>query len=129
MQKVTEALGGSEYVTFFCMILSILELMNKLGCSIEGSDKSNNTINFEMNDLEFDDNVEFVDAQKEKKDLSNEELFLAYLLDPRFKKLRFAISTQQLQVRTALQEKYNSLKSLCQSSLTQTNQPLDFYDE
>ncbi|CAG8554877.1 8804_t:CDS:2, partial [Cetraspora pellucida] len=137
--EVTEALSGSEYVTFSCMIPSILGLMNKLGCSIEGSDKLNNTINFEMNNLVFNDNVGFVDAQEEEEggpkgrkikintpidvtnmqhkikntlynallhywDLSDEELFLAYLLDL-------------------------SLKSLHQSSLTQTNQPLDFYDE
>ncbi|CAG8856570.1 44824_t:CDS:1, partial [Gigaspora margarita] len=35
-------------------------------------------------------------------DLSDNELFLACLLDPRFKKLRFAISTQQLQAKAAL---------------------------
>ncbi|CAG8750834.1 20207_t:CDS:2, partial [Cetraspora pellucida] len=128
--EVTELLGGSEYVTFFYMIPSILGLMDKLDCSTDHLNESNN-INFEMPDLVFDNNVGFVDAQKEEEggpkgkkikintpidvtnmqhkiknalynallhywDFSDEELFLAYLLDLRFKKLRFATSTQQL---------------------------------
>ncbi|CAG8489150.1 22907_t:CDS:2, partial [Cetraspora pellucida] len=92
--EVTELLGGSEYVTFSYMIPSILGLIDKLDCSTDHLDKSNN-INFEMPNLVFDNNVGFVDAQEEEED--DEELFLAYLLDSRFKKLRFATSTQQLQ--------------------------------
>ncbi|CAG8450078.1 335_t:CDS:2 [Scutellospora calospora] len=140
--EVTELLGSSEYVTFSYMITSILGLMDKLDCSIDYLDESNN-INFEMPDLVFDNNVEFVDSQEEEEsgpkgrkikintpidDFSDEELFLAYLLDLRFKKLRFATSTQQLQVKAALREKYNNIKSL-QSSLTLTNQPLDFNEQ
>ncbi|CAG8722219.1 19642_t:CDS:1, partial [Racocetra fulgida] len=160
--EVTELLGGSEYITFFYMIPSILGLMDKLDCSTDHLDELNN-INFEMPDLVFDNNVGFVDAQEEEEggpkgrkikintpidvtnmqhkiknalynallhywDFSDEELFLAYLLDPRFKKLRFATSTQQLQAKAALREKYNNIKSL-QSSLTLTNQPLDFNEQ
>ncbi|RIB08818.1 hypothetical protein C2G38_2210624 [Gigaspora rosea] len=62
-------------------------------------------------------------------DLSDNELFLACLLDPRFKKLRFATSTQQLQAKAALREKYNNIKSLHQSSLTPINQSLNVCEE
>ncbi|CAG8852558.1 42040_t:CDS:1, partial [Gigaspora margarita] len=134
--EVTEVLGGSEYATFSYMIPSILELMEKLDCYMEYLDESD-YVNFETTDLVFNDNVEFVDAQKEDKsgpkdrkikinapinvtnmqykiknalynallyywNLSDNELFLACLLDPRFKKLRFATSTQQLQAKAAL---------------------------
>ncbi|CAG8567843.1 7663_t:CDS:1, partial [Racocetra fulgida] len=51
-------------------------------------------------------------------DLSNDEVFIACLLDPRFKKLRFVSSCQQRRTEAALREKYNNIKSLCQSSLT-----------
>ncbi|CAG8812985.1 30559_t:CDS:2, partial [Gigaspora margarita] len=62
-------------------------------------------------------------------DLSDNELFFACLLDPRFKKLRFATSTQQLQAKAAFREKYNNIKSLHQSPLTPINQSLDVYEE
>ncbi|CAG8840558.1 22626_t:CDS:2, partial [Cetraspora pellucida] len=58
---------GSEYVKFFYMIPSILGLMDKLDCSTDHLDESNN-INFEMPDLVFDNNVGFVDAQEEEED-------------------------------------------------------------
>ncbi|KAF0552908.1 zinc finger bed domain-containing protein 1-like [Gigaspora margarita] len=61
--------------------------------------------------------------------LSDNELFLACLLDLRFKTLRFATSTQQLQAKAALREKYNNIKSLHQSSLTPINQSLDICEE
>ncbi|RIB02306.1 hypothetical protein C2G38_2125544 [Gigaspora rosea] len=60
--EVTKVLGGSEYATFSYMIPSILELIEKLDCSMEYSDESD-YVNFETTDLVFDDNVEFVDAQ------------------------------------------------------------------
>lgn len=62
-------------------------------------------------------------------DLSDGEVFLAYLLDPRCKKLRFATSDQQRQAETALQEKYNNIKSIRQSSLPVGNDPLNFHEE
>ncbi|CAG8546650.1 4637_t:CDS:2 [Dentiscutata heterogama] len=61
-------------------------------------------------------------------DLSDEELFLAYLLDPRFKKLRFATSTQQLQAKAALREKYNNIKSLQRMpNLSKNIHQINFY--
>ncbi|RIB24793.1 hypothetical protein C2G38_2167669 [Gigaspora rosea] len=110
--EVTEVLGSSEYATFSYMIPSILGLMEKLDCSMKYSDELD-YVNFETTDLVFDDNVEFVMHKKRMKnalynallhywDLSDNELFLACLLDPRFKKLRFATSTQQLQAKAAL---------------------------
>ncbi|CAG8812870.1 5615_t:CDS:2, partial [Cetraspora pellucida] len=126
----------SEYVTFSYIIPFILGLINKLDCSTDYFDESND-INFETSDLAFDNNVGFVDAQEEEKgspkerkikintpiditniqckiknalynallhywNFSKEELFLAYLLNLRFKKLRFATSTQQLKAKAVL---------------------------
>ncbi|CAG8503195.1 8170_t:CDS:2 [Scutellospora calospora] len=131
-----------KYATFSSMIPSILELIEKLDYSIDYSNESN-YVNFETIDLVFDDNVGYVYAQKEEEgspkdrkikintpidNLSDNKLFLAYLLDLRFKKLRFAISTQQLQAKAAFREKYNDIK-LLQSLLTLINQPLDIYEE
>ncbi|CAG8790343.1 44766_t:CDS:2, partial [Gigaspora margarita] len=143
----------------------IFSLPNKkcLDCSMEYSDELD-YVNFETTDLVFDDNIEFVDAQKEDEggpkdrkikinapidvtnmqykiknalynallhywNLSDNELFLACLLDPRLKKLRFATLTQQLQAKAALREKYNNIKSFHQSSLTPINQSLDVCEE
>ncbi|CAG8710338.1 12181_t:CDS:2 [Cetraspora pellucida] len=98
IQEVTEVLDGSEYVTFSYMIPSILGLINKLDCSTDYSNESND-INFETPDLAFDDNIGFVDAQKEEE------------------------------AKAVLREKYNNIKSLHQSLLTLINQPLDFIEE
>ncbi|CAG8802653.1 24334_t:CDS:1, partial [Racocetra persica] len=146
-------LSGSEYITIFFIVPSILALMEKLDCFTSNLEKSNNTLNFETTNFVFDDNVRFTDAReegedgsKERKikintptdvidmkhkiknslysallhywDLSDDEVFIACLLDPRFKKLRFASSSQQYQTEAALREKYNNIKSLHQSSLT-----------
>ncbi|CAG8456657.1 7011_t:CDS:2, partial [Cetraspora pellucida] len=50
--------------------------------------------------------------------LSDDEVFLACLLDPRCKKLRFATISQRCEAEAALHTKYNDAKSLYQSSTT-----------
>ncbi|CAG8765904.1 39639_t:CDS:2, partial [Gigaspora margarita] len=73
--EVTKKLGGSEYVTIFFMIPSILALMERLDCSNNNSEKLNNTLNFETTDLVFDTNVGFIDTHKEEEDSSKGRKF------------------------------------------------------
>ncbi|RIB28603.1 hypothetical protein C2G38_2314135 [Gigaspora rosea] len=51
-------------------------------------------------------------------DLSDGEVFLACLLDPKCKKLRFATISQRREAEATLHTKYNDAKSLYQFSIT-----------
>ncbi|CAG8560195.1 17814_t:CDS:2, partial [Cetraspora pellucida] len=160
--EVTEVLGGSEYISISYIVPSILKLMQKLIGPTSYSDEEplrysdeelNNEVNFETDDLAFDNDIGFTDAQEEEEkdpkkrkinintptntvnmryriknalynallhywDLSDNEVLLACLLDPRCKTLHFASPNQQQQAETALRTKYNDAKSIRQSSLS-----------
>ncbi|CAG8850344.1 2350_t:CDS:2, partial [Gigaspora margarita] len=64
--ETTEELGGSKYITIFYILLSILGLMRNLTSSTSYTNDELSEVNFETDDLAFDNNIGFIDAEKEE---------------------------------------------------------------